>query len=64
MRIPAHTRHGENHQHFCARCLSEVQAGAACCPGCKSPFSGAGRFDLMVGPPPSPVFQSLFSSES
>jgi predicted amidophosphoribosyltransferase len=40
----------------CARCWAPVRADAAACPSCSTPFSGAGRFDRIQGPPPSAFF--------
>ncbi|MFP6641725.1 MAG: hypothetical protein VCC04_15880 [Myxococcota bacterium] len=47
-------------EHYCARCLTEAAPRQTRCPGCRTPFTGAGRFDLIAGPAPSREFAFLF----
>jgi predicted amidophosphoribosyltransferase len=49
--------------HYCARCLAEAVASQNRCPNCRTPFTGAGRFDLMPGPAPSREFAFLFDGD-
>lgn len=39
--------------HFCARCLRPVVEDASACPNCSRRFEGRGRFDRLMGSPPS-----------
>ncbi|MFP8873357.1 MAG: hypothetical protein VCB42_02220 [Myxococcota bacterium] len=50
----------QDSEHYCARCLAEAAPRQIRCPGCRTPFTGAGRFDLMAGPTPSREFAFLF----
>ena len=42
--------------HFCARGLRPVAEDARSCPNCSRRFEGRGRFDRLVGSPPSAGF--------
>jgi hypothetical protein len=48
---------------YCIRCLASVQETARECPGCQTPFTGAGRFDRIHGPAPSREFAFLFARD-
>lgn len=61
MAHPTHSRSGlKTREHYCARCLTEAAPRQTRCPGCRTPFTGAGRFDLLAGPAPSRAFAFLF----
>ena len=46
--------------HYCARCLAGAAPNQVQCASCSIPFTGAGQFDLIGGPPPSREFAFLF----
>ena len=46
--------------HYCAHCHAAVEADAKACEACRSPFTGAGRFDVISGVPPAGCFRDLF----
>ena len=50
--------------HYCARCLAQAASGSEECPGCATPFTGAGSFDLIHGRAPSREFAFLFAPGS
>ena len=57
-------RHLDTHDAFCARCLASCHEHAETCPGCDTPFFGAGAFDRIRGPRPSRLFAELFAPRS
>jgi hypothetical protein len=46
---------------YCLRCLTPAHESQPACSRCAAPFEGAGCFDRIEGPPPSPEFAFLFS---
>jgi predicted amidophosphoribosyltransferase len=50
--------------HYCAHCLAAVTATSQSCRSCDAPFTGAGSFDRLAGPPPSQEFAFLFEREA
>lgn len=47
---------GEGTDCYCLRCLASLDETFTECPGCETPFTGAGRFDRVYGLAPSPAF--------
>jgi hypothetical protein len=46
--------------HYCAKCLASAVPSFQECQSCATPFTGAGSYDLLCGPPPSGEFAFLF----
>jgi predicted amidophosphoribosyltransferase len=49
---------------YCARCQAPATRTSQCCGACATPFTGAGSFDRVEGPPPSREFAFLFEREA